>query len=121
MLYEVITPQVSTKYSRREGNYARIADAVARIAALRRGNYFVFLPSFDFLERVSALFKAPVGFAVLRQERSMKAAAVEAVVAALRGGEAPTVITSYSIHYTKLYECGRRSSPAPSRGSTASC
>lgn len=88
----LIIPQVSTRYSRREGNYVRIADAVTRIAALRRGNYFVFLPSFDFLERVAALFRPPEGFIVLRQERSMKAAAVEAIVEALRSQELPTII-----------------------------
>ena len=88
----LIIPQVSTRYSRREQNYARIADAVRRIAELRRGNYFVFLPSFDFLERVVGIFQPPAGFIVLRQERSMRAAEVEAVLAALRGGEAPTVV-----------------------------
>jgi DNA excision repair protein ERCC-2 len=88
----LIIPQVSTRYSRREGNYARIAEAVARITALRDGNYFVFLPSFDFLERVAALFRPPAGFTVLRQERSMKAAAVEAIVEALRSQELPTIV-----------------------------
>jgi DNA excision repair protein ERCC-2 len=88
----LIIPQVSTKYSRRESNYARIADAVERIAALRRGNYFVFFPSFDFLERVAALIRAPEGFTVLRQERSMKASGVEAIMDTLRSREAPTIV-----------------------------
>jgi DNA excision repair protein ERCC-2 len=88
----LIIPQVSTRYSRREGNYARIAEAVERITALRRGNYFVFLPSFDFLERVAALFRTPEGFTVLRQERSMKASAVEAIVDALRSRDVPTIV-----------------------------
>ncbi|HXV22602.1 MAG TPA: helicase C-terminal domain-containing protein, partial [Desulfuromonadales bacterium] len=88
----LIIPQVSTRYSRREGNYARIAEAVQRITTLRRGNYFVFLPSFDFLERVAALFRPPEGFTVLRQERSMKAAAVDAIVEALRSQDVPTIV-----------------------------
>jgi DNA excision repair protein ERCC-2 len=88
----LIIPQISTRYSRREGNYARIVDAVERITALRRGNYFVFLPSFDFLERVAALFRAPEGFTVLRQERGMKASAVEAIVDNLRNLDAPTIV-----------------------------
>lgn len=88
----LIIPQVSTKYTHRESNYARIAEAVARITALRRGNYFVFLPSFDFLERVAAFFRPPEGFTVLRQERSMKAAAVEAIVEALRSRNTPTIV-----------------------------
>jgi len=88
----LVIPQVSTRYVRRERNYARIADAVHRIAALRRGNYFVFMPGFEFLERVAALFRAPEGFEVLRQEREMKAAAVEALLARLRDGGAPAVV-----------------------------
>jgi DNA excision repair protein ERCC-2 len=59
---------------------------------MRSGNYFVFLPSFVFLERVAALFTPPQGFTVLRQERSMKAAAVDAIVECLRSGSVPTIV-----------------------------
>ena len=88
----LIIPQVSTRYSERERNYARIADAVQRITALRRGNYFIFLPSFEFLDRVMALFQAAEGFTVLGQERGMKGAQVEAILEHLRGGNTPTII-----------------------------
>jgi DNA excision repair protein ERCC-2 len=88
----LIIPQISTRYAQRERNYAKIADAVQRITGLRRGNYFVFLPSFEFLERVVALFQPPEGFTVLRQEREMKAARVEAVLDHLRTQSVPTII-----------------------------
>lgn len=88
----LLIPQISTRYSQRERNYDRIADAVQRISALRRGNYFVFLPSFGFLERVAALFQPPPGFSVIRQERGMKASAIEAIVENLRAGNAPTIV-----------------------------
>jgi DNA excision repair protein ERCC-2 len=88
----LIIPQISTKYSHRERNYAKIADAVGRITALRRGNYFVFLPSFDFLERVAALFRTPAGFTVLRQERSMKTSGVETIMDTLRSHNVPTIV-----------------------------
>lgn len=88
----LIIPQISTRYARRERNYARIADALQRITALRRGNYFVFLPSFQFLERVVALFQPPEGFAVLRQEREMSSPRVEAILEHLRAGSVPTVV-----------------------------
>jgi len=88
----LIIPQVSTRYSRREHNYSKIADALQRITALRRGNYFVFLPSFDFLDRVTALFRPPEGFDVLRQERSMKASGVEAIVDTIRSHNVPTIV-----------------------------
>jgi DNA excision repair protein ERCC-2 len=88
----MIIPQISTKYSDRERNYGRIADAVGRIAAIRRGNYFVFLPSFDFLERVAALFQPPEGFAVVKQERKMRQGRSEELLELLRSGEQPTVV-----------------------------
>ena len=88
----LIIPQISTRYARRERNYAKIAEAVHRIAGLRRGNYFVFLPSFEFLERVIDLFQPPEGFTVLRQEREMKTARVEAVLDHLRDQGGPTIV-----------------------------
>lgn len=88
----LVIPQISTKYAQRERNYAKIADAVHRITGLRRGNYFVFLPSFEFLERVGALFQPPEGFTLLRQEREMKAARVEAILDHLRTRSVPTIV-----------------------------
>lgn len=88
----LIIPQVSTKYSQRERNYARIADALARIVALRRGNYLAFFPSFAFLERVSELFLAPEGFVVLKQERNMKGARTTEILEHLRARPAPTLV-----------------------------
>ena len=88
----LIIPQVSTTYSHREGNYARIADAIQRITPLQRGNYLVFLPSFEFLEKVAALFKPPEGFSVMKQERGMKASGVAAIVDSLRGLSVATIV-----------------------------
>jgi DNA excision repair protein ERCC-2 len=88
----LLIPQVSTRYARRERNYARIADAVNRITALRPGNYFVFLPGFGFLERVAALFRPPDGFMVMNQEREMNPARVEAILDHLRAGSVPTIV-----------------------------
>jgi DNA excision repair protein ERCC-2 len=88
----LIIPQVSTKYADRERNYPRISDAMRRITPLRRGNYFAFFPSFDFLEKVLALFKPPEGFAVLRQQRDMNASQVEDILDHLKEGIAPTIV-----------------------------
>ena len=88
----LIIPQVSTRYGQRERNYARIADAIQRIVALAQGNYFVFLPSFQFLERLTALFQPPEGFTVLCQERGMGNDQLEAVLDHLRSHAMPTVV-----------------------------
>lgn len=88
----LVIPQISTKYSDRERNYSRIADAIQRISALRQGNYFAFFPSFDFLERVLALFQPPDGFGVVKQERDTKASRVEEVLDHLRNGPGLTIL-----------------------------
>ena len=88
----LIIPQISTKYSDRERSYPRVAEAIAKIVAVRPGNYFAFFPSFAFLERVAGLFRPPEGFTVLKQVRDMKASAIQEFLDHLRGVVAPTVI-----------------------------
>ena len=79
----IIIPQISSKYSERERNYPKIADAIERISSLKRGNYFAFFPSFDFMEKVLDYFNPPLGTIVLKQERSMRRDDIEGVIAHL--------------------------------------
>jgi DNA excision repair protein ERCC-2 len=88
----LIIPQISTKYAHRERNYAKIADAISRVVALRRGNYFAFFPSFEFMDRVAELFRAPEGFVVLRQERKMTSSRSEGILEQLRAQGIATVV-----------------------------
>jgi DNA excision repair protein ERCC-2 len=60
--------------------------------ALQRGNYFAFFPSFEFLERVLALFQPPKGFIVLKQEREMPLSRVESILDHLRQQIVPTIL-----------------------------
>lgn len=88
----LIIPQVSTKYSERERNYPRIAEAISRIAALKEGNYFAFFPSFEFLERTLGCLGPPEGYTILKQRREMKAHEIQAILDHLREGAAPTIV-----------------------------
>lgn len=88
----LIIPQISTKYSERARNYPRVAETIRRIAELKRGNYFAFFPSFEFLERVFEIIDAPPGFTMLRQEREMRAADIENVLEHLRSRATPTIM-----------------------------
>lgn len=76
----IVIPQISSKYSERERSAPRIAETIARITPLKRGNYIAFFPSFEFMERVLAKFTPPAGFEILRQERFMKRDDVDAVL-----------------------------------------
>lgn len=83
----LIIPQVSSKYSERERNYPLIADAICRISALKKGNYFAFFPSFDFLNRVLQVFQPPEGFQVVRQQSGMNRNLIDEVLHSLRETE----------------------------------
>jgi DNA excision repair protein ERCC-2 len=88
----LIIPQISTKFSERERNYARIAETISRIAEVKPGNYLAFFPSFDFLERVLAFLKVPKDFKIIRQERFMKTDEINGVLAQLREESGPTLV-----------------------------
>ena len=65
---------VTSRYSRRnEMEYRRVLDYVRTVAAVRRGNYMVFFPSYQYMNRVLELWeeeKEP-GIEVLVQENRM--------------------------------------------------
>lgn len=88
----LIIPQISTKYSEREKNFSKIAEAIFKITALKPGNYFAFFPSFEFMERVLGCFHAPEGFLVLKQAREMKTPGIQAVLDHLKEGTTPTIV-----------------------------
>jgi DNA excision repair protein ERCC-2 len=80
----LIIPQISSKFSERERNYPRIAETIKKIAELKRGNYFAFFPSFDFMERVAAQFTAPDGFEIMKQQRRMAKGDIDLVLETLK-------------------------------------
>lgn len=80
----MILPQLSSKYSARERNYPRIAEAIEKIVALKRGNYLAFFPSFDFAEKVLGQFTTPTGFQVFKQHRGLKTDDVAALLEDLK-------------------------------------
>jgi DNA excision repair protein ERCC-2 len=88
----LIIPQLSSKYSERERNYPRIADAITRIAAQKSGNYFAFFPSFEFMNRVIGEFAAPSGFQILRQESGMSRDAINEVLEIMKESPEPHIV-----------------------------
>jgi DNA excision repair protein ERCC-2 len=87
----MVIPQVSTKYSDRSRNYDKIAQAIMRIIRLRRGNYFIFFPSFAFLREVFDRTQLPE-FNVLQQRQGMTGADVQKFIDSLHSGKEPTAI-----------------------------
>ncbi len=87
----LIIPQVSTKMRDRQSNYGKIRDIIEKVVRLKPGNYFVFFPSFDFMNAVAARIEMPE-FRVLKQEREMRRKQIEEYVEALKERDRPTLI-----------------------------
>jgi DNA excision repair protein ERCC-2 len=87
----LVIPQISTKYSDRERNYGKIAESISRITALRKGNYVVFFPSFDFLYKVKSLLQLN-GFEVLVQQRDMPQTMTDQYLNTLRVNTHPVIL-----------------------------
>ena len=87
----LVIPQVSTKLRDRAANVVKIKAAIGKIVSIRPGNYFVFFPSFDFLEKVSAQLEVP-GFEIILQKRNMEKFEVEGVIRHLRDQVRPTIV-----------------------------
>lgn len=87
----VVIPQVSTKYSDRERNYQKIAQAIMKITNMKSGNYFVFFPSFGFLEAVAQLCTFD-RFQMIKQTPEMRPSEVSRYIELLKAQEEPTLI-----------------------------
>ena len=69
-----ISKDVSSKYNRRSQNeYEKIAGEISRIISIHNGNYMLFFPSYDFMEKVLVCFYNIAGPEVkcLVQDRKM--------------------------------------------------
>ncbi len=88
----LIIPQISTKFSERAKNYPRIVEAISRISAVKPGNYLVFFPSFDFMDKVAQQFPVPHGTDLMLQARNSHPNQVEETLERLKKQERPTFL-----------------------------
>ncbi len=82
----ILIPQVSTKYRDRVQNYGKIGEAITRIVDIKRGNYFAFFPSFEFLNETEPFIK-PKTQKIVRQMPGMSSADVNGLLEALEQGQ----------------------------------
>lgn len=91
----VMIPQISTKYKDRMSSAPRIAEVIARVCALRKGNYMALFPSFEFMMTVKNHLDHQAGLSghkILVQERKMKNSTTERYLDELRFPERPTLL-----------------------------
>ncbi len=87
----LVIPQISTKYSDRESNYQKIATAIEKLVALKRGNYIIFFPSYAFLEEVHSRVNLPLSD-VLKQEKEINKVTIEKYLSQFKLMNTPTVL-----------------------------
>lgn len=78
----LVVPQVSTLYRRRDQEMPRIAQFLSRVLPLCHGNYLVFFPSFEFLEKTLPFLDLP-GFRVIAQPRRATTGDLDQILTAL--------------------------------------
>ena len=82
----LIVPGISTRYKDRVQNYQKIAEIIERVVALKKGNYLIFFPSFDFMQNVY-LFLGRVRLEKIMQKPGMSEAQRDEVLERLRSAE----------------------------------
>jgi len=87
----LVVPQLSTLYRSRDREAPRIAHFLERVLTLRLGNYFVFFPSFEMLDKTAPHLRLP-GFQVLTQPRRASAAQLGEILERMRGGSGIVVL-----------------------------
>ena len=78
----LLVPQISTLYRQREQQTPRIGQFLSKVLPLRRGNYLVFFPSFEFLEKARPFLDLP-GFRILVQPRRASGEELNGILNAL--------------------------------------
>lgn len=66
----IIAPMVSTRYKEREKTYPEVAAYLREFVSSRQGNYFIYFPSYDYLDKITPFLSFP-GADVFTQEKDM--------------------------------------------------
>ncbi len=80
----MLIPQISTKYHARAKYFAKLVEVIQRISNVQPGNYFVFFPSFHFLEEIFKLYPENKSVILLRQTRAMTESEVNNLLKSLQ-------------------------------------
>ena len=67
----LVAPKVSTKYKNRDSSYEEVAEYIENFVTQKVGNYFVYLPSYEYLNRLLEVISLPDDIDVHIQNRDM--------------------------------------------------
>lgn len=67
----IVQESISTRYRDREINIGKISDMIYKFTTSKEGNYFIFFPSFNYLEAIAGDYMVRYSEDILIQDRSM--------------------------------------------------
>ena len=67
----LIAPKVSTRYKNREKSYQTVANYLNEFVSVKKGNYFIYLPSYEYLDNLLPLIKFDGDIDLFIQKKDM--------------------------------------------------
>ena len=67
----LIAPKISTRYKNRDKTYVDVANYISAFVSAKKGNYFIYLPSYEYLNNLMNFISLPEDVDVYYQEKEM--------------------------------------------------
>ena len=67
----LIAPKISTRYKNRDKTYVDVANYISAFVSAKKGNYFIYLPSYEYLNNLMNYINLPGDVDVYIQEKEM--------------------------------------------------
>lgn len=67
----LVAPKVSIKWKNRDSSYKEVADYIKAFIKNKVGNYFIYSPSYEYMEKLMAVLDLPEDIIIHKQEREM--------------------------------------------------
>ena len=67
----LVAPKISTKYKNRESSYQNVADYLINFISQKVGNYFIYFPSYEYLDNIKGYLAFPEGIKVHVHKKDM--------------------------------------------------
>ncbi len=67
----LIAPKISTRYKNRDKTYQEVANMLQTFVSIKKGNYFIYLPSYEYLDNLLKVISFPEDVDVFVQDREM--------------------------------------------------
>ena len=67
----MLAPKISTRYKNRDKTYQEVANLIKAFVSVKKGNYFIYLPSYEYLDNLLKVIEFPEDVELYIQSRDM--------------------------------------------------